>query len=995
MATINDAGNIKVGNIKVKRFSQEHKDLAINNPTLRDHKNWGKFYDEATNTFRGRNTKAYVNLLKQAEINPPDGTFFNVMNLRRARREVNTDNTITRNNYIAPRPILSHNITAEEINDANLVGKLLYDHDIDGDVKILYLVDQAPAESGAIQSYHVPARTNQMDQLKWFINTRKTNDWLIESGITVFSYNQPGQVFEVEGEEFQAPREEILQKLVFMRPNNIEENLLTQVYREGESNCFLQPILNWVESKIEVVKDDRHYQTMKTRVEDYMVEFPNGVPEDEIQDISNTLRLKFEVVNLLGDIYQVYKPEGQIRRTFRFMNTRQNHVDVFLDNNYSNAVEIDKETMDQMKKDLKEEGRFYTYTLYNNDLYSIRTNEQIYLKTDRYKEVCKMMEEENNLKRFRIDYFKHKELSDYLKAGYKVDGTVDYQEKMEDESYGHIDMKNAYAKYKDCSFYEGFPTLITDWRKANMIQEIGYYEAYDFDLSNVNQNTRTHLETLKITKEGIYPSPQLKFYEELGVDFKIKSRATSDISFDMTMIDEMFEKNERNSKFYALHAGKLGCVVKEKTEWMDCNQEFARHLMAVHPEATIRHYPDETVSITTKPSTAYHNLPIAGFITAYARIQILQQLLKFPAENVLRVNLDGIFYKNFNPELNENFREKESPYHRKNDYNFGYSSTERFDGEITGEIRNLSRVSSHWGAGGSGKTTINIKDQGFTNVLFVAPSWKLATDKLLEHNVRSTVYERLLGVQCRNEYIDKPPAVIIADEISQITNERRDMILKQYPYSKIIFCGDVDEEGICYQNPPIEGKSMDLIGEKIEYTNNYRCQDDELKRRLTSLRAAMKRQLPSEVMNKFHQHKFKDRIIKKEDLFYEIQDYIVCSKRRCKFCKKEDCDHKDNDNFVKEWTDKYRGTFGDKEKYLITKTQFGSKDKEKVKGNIVITDEKLDNAEVRHAFTNHAVQGITVENERVIIDCRKLFVSQMPYVAVSRARRLDQIFLIV
>jgi ATP-dependent exoDNAse (exonuclease V) alpha subunit len=51
------------------------------------------------------------------------------------------------------------------------------------------------------------------------------------------------------------------------------------------------------------------------------------------------------------------------------------------------------------------------------------------------------------------------------------------------------------------------------------------------------------------------------------------------------------------------------------------------------------------------------------------------------------------------------------------------------------------------------------------------------------------------------------------------------------------------------------------------------------------------------------------------------------------------------------------------------------------------------NAEIRHHFTTHSIQGETIET-KIFIDCSKMFDSRMFYTAISRARKLDQLYII-
>ena len=64
-------------------------------------------------------------------------------------------------------------------------------------------------------------------------------------------------------------------------------------------------------------------------------------------------------------------------------------------------------------------------------------------------------------------------------------------------------------------------------------------------------------------------------------------------------------------------------------------------------------------------------------------------------------------------------------------------------------------------------------------------------------------------------------------------------------------------------------------------------------------------------------------------------------------------------------------------------------------GDIVFSEKKPEgvNSDIRHHFTTHSIQGETIER-RIFIDISKMFDSRMFYTAISRVRRLEQIYLV-
>ena len=62
-------------------------------------------------------------------------------------------------------------------------------------------------------------------------------------------------------------------------------------------------------------------------------------------------------------------------------------------------------------------------------------------------------------------------------------------------------------------------------------------------------------------------------------------------------------------------------------------------------------------------------------------------------------------------------------------------------------------------------------------------------------------------------------------------------------------------------------------------------------------------------------------------------------------------------------------------------------------GEIVIGEEPECKNEIRHAYTTHSIQGETAQNNLFIIS-DKMFNARMFYTAISRAKTLDQIYII-
>jgi hypothetical protein len=86
--------------------------------------------------------------------------------------------------------------------------------------------------------------------------------------------------------------------------------------------------------------------------------------------------------------------------------------------------------------------------------------------------------------------------------------------------------------------------------------------------------------------------------------------------------------------------------------------------------------------------------------------------------------------------------------------------------------------------------------------------------------------------------------------------------------------------------------------------------------------------------------------------------------------------------------DKYTEMFKDLQKYYCRENN-----RVYSNGDIVIGEKPDCKCELRHAYTTHSIQGETAHHN-LYIDSSKMFDTRMFYTALSRAKTLDQIFII-
>tara|TARA_Y100000004_G_C8941290_1_gene424340 strand:- start:304 stop:2172 length:1869 start_codon:yes stop_codon:yes gene_type:complete len=535
------------------------------------------------------------------------------------------------------------------------------------------------------------------------------------------------------------------------------------------------------------------------------------------------------------------------------------------------------------------------------------------------------------------------------------------------QNCNHIDLKKAYTKGSECIKYQGYLGKITDFRKTDRIMGLGIYRIY-----NIKFNGNPLLKKLGVLHEyNSYTSPELEYYKELGVDFKIDMGCwgtSADIDFGDDYTKGMYQKQNGTSHYCKWYGCLMKCTKTDKYNFYCKNIQDAG-LNAWDEDCDIKYSEYFNIGILEyKKKRAYHSSHIATFIHSYCRISMLEQLRKIPMENIVAVQVDGIFYKG-DIEIDELFVKKEG---KSLKYIQGYETYVEDDCCAISDYDDLpdnrenNRVEVHTGAGGCGKTHNNLVDKGLINPLFIAPSWKLARNKKSEYGIDSSVFYYLLS--------DDPDAwrpisryynTIIIDEISMLSNEGKKLILQRFKKHKIIFCGDIG-----FQLPPIEGTEFKIKKlPSFKHTTNYRCKCEKLHNILMQCREFIKNHNDRVPIEKYCTKVLKLNIMDKDTIDYTAQDLIITKT------------HKKKDYY----TEKYK----DIKKYVVLENT-----RDYSNGEIIIGDKpKKVRAELRHAFTIHSIQGETAK-DKLYIDTTGMNSMRMLYTALSRAKYLEQIVLI-
>jgi hypothetical protein len=274
--------------------------------------------------------------------------------------------------------------------------------------------------------------------------------------------------------------------------------------------------------------------------------------------------------------------------------------------------------------------------------------------------------------------------------------------------------------------------------------------------------------------------------------------------------------------------------------YINGTETYIKNMLSIIDYDSYKYFGGEVLQINYNKKYNTHISHIASFITAYTRLNTLEQLMSIPYDNLIRVCVDGIYlYGDY--ELKNCFVDK--PEHIKSNI-ASETFISNYDVEYTtlckAEFRTHYMKELHAGPGGSGKTQLNLTDKGLVKTVFVAPSWKLARTKQKELGVDCQVHHRILADDpTKWSQIAKQFNVIVIDECSMICDTMKQIIFDRFRNNKLIFCGDPNYQldGFSVDDKvkfiPFTKLNFDNI---LEYEKNYRVKCDTLAKHLINIR---------------------------------------------------------------------------------------------------------------------------------------------------------------
>lgn len=748
------------------------------------------------------------------------------------------------------------------------------------------------------------------------------------------------------------------------RPTVIAGRRMNQRFRDGISHCVFTPILGRLESAFNsTTSKERKTRLMQkiVKLNVMSVEYENGVPVENMEAVAKASGYKIMIHDILGKEIYTFNEAGKCGN-IRFTNTRPNHIDegkIVLD---CDSIKVDSETMRKKWHELRQGNQFYMIEgdLKKGEPRKIRTIDAVYEVFDANKEYYEEMNTLVSLNKCKFNATKYPEVNEFIKAGRIINSWV--APFSDEKPTGHIDMPKAYTQFKKCSHYAGFLGVIHQWRTGSFDRQwlenhIGIYQV------------RMKTSNLLFQKLGIsgalgykqtthvLPSPEILYFMDNGVECEIVAGVWgSRMDFDFP--EYMLEK-----KLYANWCGRLSMEYHTKKYSFHCDEDWASNIKADYGDDCYYWEDRKLCSVKLPIENVFTTHHILAFITSYVRIQMMEALKKFDLNQIVKVVMDGIYFKGEKPTCLDWFVPKDMVEHR-------YSGFAWYSDEIININWNEKWISGNTllsGQGGAGKTYKVMTDPGFNRILFVTPQHILGADIAKKYSVPYTTIHRLIGEGCEPYSSNHAyPAVLFVDEITQISKDWIEKVFSMYKDSLILLAGDLNQRQWfqCRNGKPGD---FSLVWkptgvDMIEIAGDRRSRDEELKNLKLMIRDEMKRVFIDGDGN--------------EDVRMKLW-----ARNNLPLTSYEDAVEMFANGDV--WI---AGT-NETSRKLLEKGVCSGWYKQ---GGFVSFEEK-DGYEKRGSFTIHSFQGRTVENGKIFISISDLFEYSMLYTAVSRAVNFNQL----
>lgn len=777
---------------------------------------------------------------------------------------------------------------------------------------------------------------------------------------------------------------------IFDLNDNITANRITQSYLDGSSHCVLSPIRNWIETELN--KDDVAPSRVKKLrgklkpLEKFEKEYKDGVPEDKMEEIALKLNMKFYIHNFFNSDVCCYgeKLKDQLK-VFHYTNTRIDHLDLGQLFHNTKPEPATQDFIIDFIRECYEKDKACYYKKCGDGISAVWCIDgQAYSVRSEFGEALQELTEETGLNRCYIDDLKSPDLSKFIERGTHFNTSITFQNFTNNRegrisNLKCIDQKKAYYNFKDCKYYEGFLGKITDFRKTNKIVGVGLYLITDLNPFNCYLKDRQKFVALNqhmnmYKSNNVYTSAELKYLDDMGWKYKIVAGCwgvkTIDFDFGEKMLGKVGKKpfvdakgnlKMKGASFYAMATGSWASHNMYEYKYIQGTKETAGMLREQLGESVMTNEYDDEICIRTRKTHIKTLSHVSAFILAYQRLSLIEQLMEMDLEKLQSIYVDGIYYIDHEFKVLDTFQHGDlesysSMYIKNQDFITQVFSTKP---KIEYEPYRENYATELWtGAGGCGKTHMNLTDWGLVNSVYCAPSYKLCASKKDEYGYDVMTTQLLLAECPKNpKSTYRYHNVFVIDEVSMMTNEEKEKILEKLEGCKVIMCGDVGYQIPAWMGTPFKEEGFEFYK---HLTENHRVKKgDPLLDLLNEVRDCIKNGKPIHLSIPSVDSNYLERYYKRDDII------LTYSKNKAK---------------------QYTELFKTIPKWYIEKSDVH------FHGEIFAQDEKPrgEKVELKHGFTCASIQGETAKHN-VWIDIECLHQPNVLYTALSRAKKLSQI----
>ena len=785
---------------------------------------------------------------------------------------------------------------------------------------------------------------------------------------------------------------------------NVESSKLKQSFRDGYEHCIYMPIIHKVTKMLEKIPKKGRGENNKTHIDrrcklnrilKYCVKRKDtgGVHQDELQEIADDIKIRIQVIfPFTGDTIDV-KPDGKYCMVFKFNNVSFNHLE-YADNLQLNAK---PEYQDVIK--LTDDIYYWQETPQGAIRKAWKKDGTVLAlaNTDKYYEFVGEHQQYSLMSETPISKFIEKS------CVYNNTMNLHNDKKIDLEKIYQMDETKCYLQHKTTPGYNGLGIILTTYEERPFTMEEVENNAGFYLLCNVSYPHKFPKNIFQAEGRIMY-SAEILYLHSVGCRFEITAGAYGQQGKNIDEID-LHSYFDDEDKSYRMAVGRFNCIPKFDTFKMKATEtQYYAHLL--HLSNKSQHKQQTRVFRTGKgiydivcPSKpTKHFSTITSIVLSYARIRMMQFIkTELDFKDILRINCDGLYLRNNMCSESATMRYKKielednSTFFAAGDY---LKYEEKYIHSHQSIVcENKGQINLYEGAGGTGKTNFVGTDKSSISLCVFSPTWKLAKYISDSYPVTCLTWAKLKKETQQGEclkYIIERYNVWAFDEVSMMSNEFKNYIIQlaKIHNKKIIFMGDVGFQLPCFG----EGETpftTEGIEHKKEFIKSYRFnKDDPIRLIAKHLRQMIVDNMSSREQLSWLKKQENITIKNYDDIRPAVSDLIITSTKKhiMQFNKR----YKEG---IPEISSCPLGEFVTYKKKWCIKTN-----SPKYKNTEIVIQNKKPNTkcEAQYAYTIHSIQGETVAPpDYLYIDCRNMWALEHLYTAISRAKSLRQIILVV